>query len=227
MREISLDTACPGQETLWQIACDPARIAALHGLVGDFCHLLRNRLNSLQMGLYLARRGASQPDPRVWDELDGHYREAERVIDLFQTVCRPMPLTPIAIGLGLVLGDFAARWAPRFLDHGVTLDVSLVEADGPSHLDPSRLSLGLDALAAWRLDRFDSGGRLNVRGWVGQGRSRLEWGETGSRGMDHGGALHLAALARVATAHGGRMTREDRDGWRLRVDWPHSPTVSA
>src|SRR4051812_16601356 len=167
MLDVSTETACPAQEALWQIACDPARVAALHGLVGDFCHLLRNRLNSLQMGLYLARRGASQADPRVWDELDGHYREAERVIDLFQTICRPMPLTPITIGLGLVLGDFAARWTPRFLAHGVAMDVSMVESDGPSHLDPSRLSQGLDALASWRLDHVGTGGRLNLRGWVG------------------------------------------------------------
>jgi len=71
-------------ERLWQIASDPIRVAALHGLVGDFCHLLRNRLNSLQMSLYLARRDDATVEPEVWNELDRQYRAAEASSSCFR-----------------------------------------------------------------------------------------------------------------------------------------------
>jgi hypothetical protein len=213
--------APPAPECLWQIAADPERVAALHGLVGDFCHLLRNRLNSLQMSLYLARRDDGSTEPQIWDELDRQYHAAEGVVELFQVVCRPMTLTPITIGLGLVIADFAGRWGPRFAERGLVLTSSLTDADGPSTLDPSRLSQGLDALAAWRLDRCRVGARTVLRGSVARGVSRLEWSEEGQVRFCPDGELPLAAMARVASAHGGTMTQEEDHGWRVRIEWPN------
>ncbi|MDB5353002.1 MAG: hypothetical protein JWN86_4249 [Planctomycetota bacterium] len=226
MRHTSAVSAGPATTALWQVASDPSRAAALHGLVGEFCHLLRNRLNSLQMGLYLARHGCDSAtrDAGVWDELDGHYRAAEKVVDLFQIICRPMTLTRIPVGLGLVLNEFSSRWAPRFAGRNTALVVDLADADGPSCLDPSRLAIGLDALASWRIDRAQPGRTIHLRGWVEQGRSRLEWSEADSL-PDDGGALPLAALARVASAHGGSISEETRDGWSVRLDWPHGVSL--
>ena len=219
-------TAPRAPEHLWQIASDPARIAALHDLVGDFCHLLRNRLNGLQMSLYLARREDAAVEPDVWNELEGQYRAAVGVVELFQTVCRPMTLTPITIGLGLIVGEFTARWTPRFAAKGVTLSAGSAEADGPSRVDPSRVGQGLEALAAWRLDHAEAGTGVCLRGTVTHGRSRLEWTESSASRIGEGGALPLAALARVASAHGGTISQDDRDGWRLRLEWPNEMAVS-
>src|SRR4051794_29478189 len=164
-------------DRLRQIAADPERVAALHGLVGEFCHLLRNRLNSLQMSLYLARRDEAKTEAEIWDDLERQYRAAEGVVDLFQLVCRPMTLTPVTIGLGLLIGEFASRWTPRFSGRGITFSGSLIESDGPSRLAPSRLGRGLEAVASWGLDGGGSGTRMSLRGWVAGGRSRLEWCE--------------------------------------------------
>lgn len=213
-------------EQLWQIASDPARVAALHGLVGDFCHLLRNRLNSLQMSLYLARREDAAVGPDIWNELEGQYRAAVGVVELFQTVCRPMTLTPIRIGLGLIVGEFTARWTPRFAAKGVTLSAGSGEADGPSRVDPSRVGQGLEALAAWRLDHAEAGTGIFLRGSVARGRSRLDWTESSASRTAEGGELPLAALARVASAHGGSISQDDRDGWHLRLEWPNDEAVA-
>lgn len=213
-------------EHLWEIASDPVRIAELHTLVGDFCHLLRNRLNSLQMSLYLARRQNVAVVPDVWDDLESQYRAAVGVVELFQTVCRPMTLTPITIGLDLIVGEFSARWTPRFAAKGVTLSAGSVDADGPSRVDPSRVRQGLEALAAWRLDHAEAGTGVFLRGAVTRGRSRLEWTESSTSRIGEGGELPLAALARVASAHGGSISQDDRDGWRLRLEWPNDAEVA-
>lgn len=213
--------APPAPERLCQIAADPERVKALHGLVGDFCHLLRNRLNSLQMSLYLARRDEGGAEPGLWEELDRHYRAAEGVVELFQVVCRPMTLRPITIGLGLVIGEFANRWTPRFAGRGIAFTAGLAEADGPSRLDPSRVAQALEALANWRLERAEAGSRMSLRGWVGNGASRLEWAESGSSRPGRDGDLALAALARVASEHGGVMSEGGRECWGVRIEWPH------
>ena len=223
MTDNPVDSAHRGAETLLEIACDPARVAELYGCVGEFCHLLRNRLNGLQIGLYLARRSdATGANAAVWDDLEAHYREAERVLELFQNICRPISLTTISVGLNLVLDEFTSRWAPRFAARGARLSSTIAEADGPSHLDPTRLAQGLDALASWRIHRAEPGRQTSIRGWVGQGRSRVEWTENVSSPCDHNGELPLAALARVLSAHGGSMSRDVRGGWGLRLDWPHA-----
>jgi hypothetical protein len=208
-------------EALWRIAADPSRVEALHAMVGDFCHLLRNRLNALQMGLYLARKEHESAGGGSWDELDAQYRDTERVIELFQTICRPMALTPLAIDLGLVLQEFTSRWSPRFAERGMSLDLEMVESDGPSHVDPCRLSCGLDAMAHWRIDRGRRGTRAQLRGWVGQGRSRVEWREDVRAQACDDGSLPLAALSRIVSAHGGKMDHDNRDGCRVLLDWPH------
>jgi hypothetical protein len=213
-------------ERLWEIASDPARVEALHSLVGDFCHLLRNRLNSLQMSLYLARRDDTSEGPEVWDELEHQYKAAEGVVELFQTICRPMSLTPITIGLGLIVGEFSARWAPRFAAKGVAFSAGSCEADGPSWVDPSRVGQGLEALASWRLDQAEAGSGVHLRGSVSRGLSRIEWSESPAPAIARHGELPLAALARVASAHGGSMSQDDHDGWRLRLEWPTGGKVA-
>lgn len=221
MRDTVATLARPVPESSGDLGNDPSPAMDLPGLIGDFCHLLRNRLNSLQMGLYIARRGTIPADREVWDELDRHYREAERVLDLFQTICRPIPLTPIPIDLEMVLKEFHSRWATRFEERGARIEIIIDDSDGPSRLDPSRLVKGLDSLASWRIEDAGRGVRLTLVGRVRQGTSRVEWIERGSKRIDGAGGLPLATLASVAAAHGGTLKREDRDGWRVLVQWPH------
>lgn len=209
-----------GSETLCDIASDPEKAAALHGLVGDFCHLLRNRLGSLQMSLYLARRDQASGGPGAWDELDRQYRAAEGVVELFQSICRPMQLTTVSLGLDLVLRDFCSRWEPRFAKRGLAFTCEFDGVGSPSRLDPSRFALALDALAAWRLDRGDIGRTFALIAATRKGKSRLEWRESGPPPTDPEGELPLAALSRVAAEHGGGVTRDDGNGWCVRIEWP-------
>ena len=220
-------SAAHGSETLCHIAANHARAAELHDAVGGFCHLLRNRMNTLQMSIYLARRNRDGDAGAMWDDLERQYRGVEGVILLFQSVCQPMSLAPIQIGLSLVLDQFEARWRPKFEGRGLALAAELIEEDGPSRLDPSRIAQALDVLAEWRLGRSDLGPSLTLQGGVSHGRSSLEWRESGTPRHDPDGGLPLAALARVASAHGGTMTVDSDHGFAVRIEWPNLEIVPA
>ena len=219
------DTERLAVEALCRVAIDPVRVESMHGLVGDFCHLIRNRLNSLQIGLYLARGSDPTPDPAVWDPLSVSYRDAEKVVELFQTVCRPMALQTIRIGLDVLLADFLTRWEPRFAAVEVVVKPMKVVTSEPSRVDPTRFSQAFEALAAWRLRSAAPGATLRLEGHSERGRSRIEWHETGTSGGADGGALPLGVVARVASAHGGTFATEDRDGWRVVIEWPNTPSL--
>ena len=213
-------------DTLCRLAADPSQAKALHDVIGDFCHIIRNRLNTLQIGLYLAKSHSPATCPKVWEELASHSREAERRIALFQTVCRPMILRPITIGLDLVLNEFVNRWAPRFLARGVSLESPGLAIHEPSRIDPSRIGEGLDAVASWRLSEAKPGGTIQMHARAMKGWSRIEWSEPLATEEPKRGGLPLAVFAKVAFAHGGGLTRETRDGLRLTIEWPHREPAS-
>src|SRR4051794_40430957 len=62
---------------LLPVALDSTKIDALYGLLGEFCHNVRNRLNSLKLGLYLARRFDPDLDATRWRPLEREYLELE------------------------------------------------------------------------------------------------------------------------------------------------------
>ncbi len=219
------DPSSASLEALLRLASEPDQVVALHDVFGEFFHTIRNRLNGLQMSLYLARRGDSAPDPSRWDEPDRLYREAERVVDQFQTVCRPMDLKPITLSLDLLLKEFVSRWAPRFEGREVTLKLDLIGPPVPGRLDPTRWTQALDALAEWRAARMAPKSRIALRAWSLSGTNHLEWresggGETVPAGKCGGGVLPMAVLARVVGAHGGTLKRRPRPGLDLRMEWP-------
>ncbi len=209
-------------DTLIAIAADPARAAEIHALIGPFFHLIRNRLNSLQMCVYLGRRTEAIDAKAAWEELDQAYRQAEKIVDVFQGLCRPMPLSPIPMGLDLILNDVAARWSPQFAGRQATLQVDARSGSDHGRVDPSRWSCVLNMLADWRCHRVAPGTGITLRAGVREGRSFVEWDERTARPgePDPGGILPLAMMARVASAHGGTMSRDDRNGLRLAADWP-------
>lgn len=218
--------ASPVADVICHMASEPARVESLHAILGDFCHLVRNRLNSLQIGLYLAKSGSENTGTPSWGLAESYCRDAEHVIELFQTVCRPMPLRTISIGLDLVLRDIVNRWQSRFLARGLTLTMRDLSIAEPSRIDPSRIAQTFDALAAWRVEEAEPGSSITLRGRAAQGWSQVEWIEDASSLDTTRGALCLGALARVASAHGGKLARRDTPSLSLTIDWPNRESSS-
>jgi len=110
-------------EQLMRIAKDPDLRRSLYERLGDYCHKCRNQLNSLKLSLYLVRRQPSTTRQDLWAEIDGHYQELERRVDLIQTLCRPMALSRVTLGLELLIEDRREPWTRLMAATGRNLEL--------------------------------------------------------------------------------------------------------
>jgi hypothetical protein len=240
-------TACPRRSlleriespapSLWRLALDEVRVAALYGLLGEFCHAFRNRMNSLQLCLYLdgseaedeldeSAAATSQPAATGRTaERDAAYRSLLAVVDRLQEVCRPVRHDPTSLPFSLLLMDLLASWRRV---HGLDVDAIVVRPGVAPEVevrDAMRLAHGLDGLAAWRLRPGIGRAPLTIEWRLTRGRLLLEWSEGPGRGEGQGadparGVLPLALLARLATAHGGHLDVVHAPTFRVRLSWP-------
>lgn len=209
-----------------EVAGDGGRSRELSQTLRVFFHDVRNKLNSLKIGLYLARRKASTPGP-IWDELDQSYRGLEQLIDRLQTICRPLELTTVSGDLGLWLEERRVFWSSRLVSSGRRLDWSPPAAPAVGRFDPMRLILGLDALVAWRAGEGTGDEAARLTWGIDHGRFQVEWSEEGPRppepleGRDSRSvSMTLPLLAHIMAAHGGSIAVSRRGGLVIRLTWP-------
>jgi signal transduction histidine kinase len=216
-----------------RIATDRAGHLDLARSLRGYFHDARNRLNSLKIGLYLARRGAPAPQRRVWEELDQSYRGLEQLVDRLQTLCRPLELAPIEADLGPWLEERREPWTSQLAAAGRGLEWAPPPGPTVGRFDPMRLILGLDALVAWRASE-DGGGDPARLAWAGDPtRLRLEWSERGPsvdgplEGRDgRSPSMVLPLLAQLMTALGGSLAVANRGGLVVRLAWPAGEVAS-
>lgn len=221
-----MNTACDSLDELTRallpIAADAEAIARLYGVLGEFCHVLRNRLNCLKLGLYLAQR--PEASPVALDETARHYREIEQFVERLQAICRPMRLTRVAVPLGQVLAERQSAWAEWLGARGRVLDSLPPRDEVPALLDPGLLAYALDGLVAWRAEVGRPGSPVQVAWRQVAGEVRLTWEEPAPDDpeprTDRAPSLALPLMARVAAAHGGRLDLPEGDGFRLELTLP-------
>ncbi len=211
-------------------ASDPSQCAGLYELLGTYCHQFRNALNSLKLGLYLAKRGAGCDRPAAWSTLDPPYVALERLLDRLQAIVRPMRLTLVRVPLGMLIDDRRVRWTELLAANGRALECRASSNDEPVAFDPYQLGLALDALAEWRAAAGPAGVSVILRWGIEGSNSELEWfepaataGESFTRQSDE---LALPLLGRVTSAHGGALSVDTRDGLRIGLRWPLDATTS-
>jgi hypothetical protein len=208
--------------TLLPIASDAESIGRLYGVVGEFCHVLRNRLNCLKLGLYLAQR----PDvgPAALDETTRYYREIELFVERIQAICRPMRLTRVAVPLGQVLAERRSAWADWLAPRGRVLQWSPPHQESPASLDPGLLAYGLDALVSWRAEAGRAGSAVRLAWRQVAGEVRLSWEEPAedppAPSSDRAPSLALPLMARILAAHDGNLELREGDGFALEMTLP-------
>jgi hypothetical protein len=214
--------------SLLNITTDPARIDELYKLLGEYCHVFRNRLNSLKLSLYLARRAGNDPCAPPWAELERRYQDVENLIDRVQTICRPIRLDLIRLSPGAVLEDRGRIWAGWMARNGVSLALSPPGQKAEGTFDPNRLLQALDALVDWRSRAGDPGTSARLAWSLDCHRFLIEWEEQGpgrpafdeETDEDRPAELALPLISRVMAAHGGTMTVGLEGGLRVRLRWP-------
>jgi hypothetical protein len=211
------------------IASDPSRIDTLHRILDRYFHRFRNRLNSMKLSLYLAKKQAAEGDIARWAELEARYRVIEQFLDQVQTLCRPIHLNPIRESLGKLLEERLPAWVQWHVDRGRRLEVTRPDGPAVGSFDPSRLGQAVDALVAWRAEVGDPETPAHLSWWEDGGSLHLSWAESGSGRPAHGAPSHrcsslaLPLLARVVTAHGGTLDISEREGLRFLLRWPANP----
>jgi len=215
----------------------PERIGDLRQFLSGFTHRCRNSLHAIKMSLYLCRRGIEGPVPSTWVDLERTYQEAERLLNRLHEIYRPMGTVKIRSTLGQFLGERLPSWRNWFTERGLVLAAEPPAEEALGDYDPMHLGSGLDAFIAWRLDQGIFWGNARLAWRANLGFFELDWNEADrqltagvesrcyprsgrSGGSRAGDSLALPLLARVATAHGGRVLFRNDPAFHLRVTWP-------
>jgi hypothetical protein len=219
-------------DQLLRIARDPDLRRTVYEQLGDYCHQCRNRLNSLKLSLYLAMRQSPTADAGHWSTIDGHYQDLERRVDRVQTLCRPLTLSRVTLGLDLLIDNRRAAWSRSMASAGRSLVFDPPVDRAVANFDVERMGQALDSLVEWRAGDPSSATEARLSWWVSGGGAHLAWEELQAASSrptlprsSEGATWTLPLLSRVVMAHGGDYRVEDDRGWRLEIWWPSvSPT---
>jgi hypothetical protein len=194
-------------------------------------------LNGMKMSLYFVRRGADNPLPRRWAEVEQTYRAIEQFFERLQTIYRPMSPTMIRAPFGSLIRDRERAWRDSLRAGGGTLEILPPAVESPGEFDPIYLAMGFEALLSWRgsLLSPDQTARLSWR--TDNGRFEVSWQEVLSSPLCHTGitspvcpkpatssttihSLAIPLLARVMTAHRGQLEWNWEREFKIVLRWP-------
>jgi hypothetical protein len=213
---------------LMGIVSDSGLRQVIYEHMGEYCHQCRNRLNSLKLCIYLAKRQDPPASPSELKVLEDRYAVLERSIDLIQTLCRPMTLSLASLGLDLLIQDRMPRWIAKAIDLDVDFTCAPPTERAVARFDPDRMGQVLDLLWDWRVHRLEPGSSVQFAWRVERGMASVVWEEQPngfsaglspdeSRASD---AWALPLITRVVDAHGGRANLYEGEPWRLDMSWP-------
>jgi hypothetical protein len=215
----------------------PERISDLRRFLSGFTHRCRNSLHGIKMSLYLCRRGMQGPAPDAWARLEQTYQETERLLDRLQAIYRPISTTKVRSTLGQLLAGRLPIWRSWFSERGLVLAANPPADESLGDFDPMHLGSGLDAFVGWRLEDGASCGNAQLAWRLSRGFFEVEWNEAArhvpfgadSRADHRSGwsgqawsldSLALPFLARIASAHGGRVIFRRSPAIHLTLVWP-------
>jgi hypothetical protein len=175
--------------------------------------------------------------PDAWAGIERAYQETERLFDRLQEIYRPMHVTLIRSSLARLIDGRLPAWRDSFTARGLSLHADRPSAEPPGDYDPMQLGSGLDAFIAWRLEDGSWCGDARLTWRVRQGYFEIEWNEldagppsavdfsrSGASAQSgrscSGDSLALPLLARVASAHRGRLSFSASPAWRVVIRWP-------
>jgi hypothetical protein len=215
---------------LLRIAYDSDLRRTLYERLGDYCHQCRNRLNGLKLGLYLASKQSSVTTSSTWSEVESLYERLERRVDQIQTLCRPMTLSRVTLGIDLLVQDRLEGWTRLMESNDRTLEIVAPVERAIASFDVERMGQVLDMLVAWRASESEWTDSARLQWWVDSSSAHISWEESRSGAPAEVAPGRVAEvnwtlplLARVALAHGGDYRlKEDKD-WTLVISWPSSP----
>jgi len=226
-------------DSLMRVIDDHEKLDWLRDILSGFSHRCRHSLNGMKQGFYLCKRESPGRLPTVWHDLEQTYQLIECTIERLQLIYGPMNLTLVESKLGTMIAEHEASWRSCFAAHGKDLVIDSPSRERPGRFDPMYLGQGLDALVAWRAETSPVDTRVTLGWQCRDAHFRLDWHEEGpgfraecdtadapSRMGPHAllqrrvDSLTLPLLARIISAHDGKLRTEPDASRRLRMTWP-------
>ena len=142
--------AVPGDDEIGALAVDFNRLAEVLDrteqqrlqLIGDVAHELRTPMATIQGYMEGLLDDVVAPSPELWAQLHGEAGRLRRLVDDLQELSRAeagqIPLRPVALDPGDLLGQATVRMRPQFEAAGVALLVAPAAALPAALADPDR-----------------------------------------------------------------------------------------
>jgi signal transduction histidine kinase len=200
---------------------EPDRIAMIQVLLDRYCHRLRNRLNSMKLSLYLARRLSGNPSGPEWGRADSAYRSMEAMIEQVQLFCNPLQPSLAEGDLNLWIEQRAPEWRRMLSSRCLRLETHGPDESLPTWFDWNRLAQGLDALITFWASQGPPDGTIRLSWQRDPDRFRVRFEGEASLIRAHGDeeSLALPVLARVLRAHQGTLAIA-ADSRAIDLSWP-------
>lgn len=200
---------------------EPDRIPMIQVLLDRYCHRLRNRLNSMKLSLYLARRLSGNPSGPDWVRADSAYRSMEAMIEQVQLFCNPLQPSLAEGDLNHWIEQRVPDWQRVLAQRAIRLETGGPREALPSRFDWNRLAQGLDALITFWASHGCSDGTIRLSWRRDPGRFQVRFESESSLIQTQGDAenLGLPVLARVLRAHQGTLAIA-ADACAIELSWP-------
>lgn len=212
--DISLGLA----ETLIRLSDRPEDVEAIHRFLDRWSHRVRNQLNAMKLGLYLARRSwAAEQGLGQLDEVERCYARLEKLVEHLHQFFRKMDGTMLEAPMASFLEARCRFWQDRWSKSGRRIHLTQLfpRPTAMVRISSKSLTEALDTFADWRRSELPPGTDVRIS-WTTQDDQHLvEWeeyppeGEAQADRAAEGVLCGLAQplLARVLCGHGGRLER--------------------
>jgi hypothetical protein len=214
-------------DDLLKVALDPELRARVYEHLREYCHQCRNRLNSLKLGIYLAKKQCPPASVGTWEAIDRQYHELEASVEQVQFLCRTVSLSRVTIGIDLLIDDRIKGWARVMAARGKSIEVVPPATRALASFDVDGIGRALDSIVEWRAAARTASNLARLAWRVDDGWARLSWEEPnlppGEPAPEEPPSWTLPMLARIIQAHGGNYRITTNPEWKIELAWPSQP----
>jgi signal transduction histidine kinase len=219
------------------------RLAAIGQTVSGVAHCVKNVLNGMDGGLFIARRGLDAKDEQKvakgWDMLERNSSFLKGLVLDMLDYSKDRPPEYVPTGLDDLFAEIMAFVEGRADEAGITLSLDIDKSIGPVPLDPTRMKRALLNLVANSVEATPEGGTVNVSVKPAEsGYYCVTIADTGkgipedmiktifepfvSTKGSKGTGLGLPVMKKIVEEHGGRVELESRvgEGTTFRITLP-------
>ena len=209
------------------------RLAAIGQTVSGVAHCVKNVLNGMDGGLFIARRGLEAKDNRKiakgWDMLERNSSFLKGLVLDMLDYSKDRPPEYVPTSLDDLFAEIMAFVEGRAAEAGILLSLDIDKSISPVPLDPTRMKRALLNLVANSVEATPEGGKVTVSvATVDSARYCVTIADTGkgipedmmdtifepfvSTKGSKGTGLGLPVMKKIVEEHGGRVELDSKVG---------------